>query len=167
MVEIESTDALPPWADVYEQHSLRLVRLATLLAGPHDAHDLVTDAVMRAVSSEAWPTVTQPGAYLARTLMNLADDRRRSDLRRRSREQRVQGMAQAAPLPDVEAMMVVRSALDVLTPPQMAVVYLHYWEDLTLQQAAEQLGMRVGTARTHFDRAKRMLRVALAREQRR
>ena len=47
----------------------------------------------------------------------------------------------------------------------LALVYLHYWEDLTLEHAAEQLGMRVGTARTHFDRAKRKLRAALANEQ--
>lgn len=165
VAEIERTSAPPEWAEVYEQHALRLVRLATMVAGPADAHDLVTEAVLRAVSSEAWPTVAQPGAYLAQTVLHLAEDRRRTDSRRRHREQRAQGVGDVVPLIDVESMVVVRSALEVLTPPQLALVYLHYWEDLTLEHAAEQLGMRVGTARTHFDRAKRKLRAALANEQ--
>lgn len=166
MAQIERASAPSEWAAAYEQHATRLTRLATLFVGAADAHDLVTDAVLRAVSSVRWPTVEHPGAYLARTLVHLAEDGRRSDNRRRLREERVvrAGPQRSAEI-DVESMVVVRSALGELTPSQLAVVYLHYWEDLTVEQAAAQLDMSVGTARTHFDRAKKRLRSVLASEQ--
>lgn len=155
------------WADTYRAHAPRLTRLATLMVGAADAHDLVTEAVLRGVSSRRWPEVEQPGAFLVRTMLNLAEDGRRRDTRREHREDRVSRQARPSVAidVDVERMLVVRSALDSLSPSQMAVMYLHFWEDLTLEQAADQLGMRLGTVRTHFERAKRRLRVQLADEQ--
>ena len=61
-------------------------------------------------------------------------------------------------LVDVERVLVVRAALSTLSASQLAVVFLHYWEDLTMEQTATQLGLGVGTARTHLARAKRRLR---------
>ena len=166
VAQIGRASAPPEWAAAYEQHATRLTRLATLFVGAADAHDLVTEAVLRAVSSEHWPTVAHPGAYLAQTLVHLAEDTRRSNSRRRRREVSVlRATPQRSAEIDVESMVVVRSALGELTPSQLAVVYLHYWEDLTVEQAAAQLDMRVGTARTHFDRAKKRLRSTLASEQ--
>jgi RNA polymerase sigma factor (sigma-70 family) len=156
------------WAAAYETHAVRLSRLAVVLVGPSDCHDLVADAVMRAVGAPGWGDVEFKGAYLARTMVHLAEDRRRQADRRQGRELRVAVMRRNAAdtsLVDVERAMVVRAALSTLSATQLAVVFLHYWEDLTLEQAATQLGLRVGTARTHLARAKRRLRSVLPLDQ--
>jgi RNA polymerase sigma factor (sigma-70 family) len=156
------------WATVYESHAARLSRLAVVLVGPSDCHDLVADAVMRAVSAPGWGEVEFKGAYLARTMVHLAEDRRRQADRRQRRELRVgvmRGNASDKSLVDVERAIVVRAALSTLSATQLAVVFLHYWEDLTLEQAAAQLGLGVGTARTHLARAKRRLRSVLPLDQ--
>ena len=156
------------WAMVYETHAVRLTRLAVLLVGPSDSHDLVADAVMRAVSAPGFGAVEFKGAYLAQTMVHLAEDRRRQTDRRQRRELRVGAMRRNAAdnsLVDLERAMVVRAALSTLSATQLAVVYLHYWEDLTLEHAAAQLGLGVGTARTHLARAKRRLRGVLPLDQ--
>jgi RNA polymerase sigma factor (sigma-70 family) len=124
--------------------------------------------VMRAVRAPGWGAVEFKGAYLARTMVRLAEDRRRQADRRQRRELRVGVMRRNAAddsLFDLERALVVRAALSTLSASQLAVVFLHYWEDLTLEQAAAQLGLGVGTARTHLARAKRRLRSVLPLDQ--
>lgn len=156
------SDVPSGWAEIYEVHAQRLTHLAVLLAGAADAHDLVTDAVWKAIDSPRWRKVDSQSAYLTRVLLNLAHDRRRQADRRAGRERRA-----AAPLTgpdataDTDRSVVVRTALHSLSAAQLSVVYLHYWEDLTLDGVAAQLGIGVGTARSHLDRAKRRLRTVL------
>ena len=151
-------DATPDWAEVYRDHAGRLTRLAVLLVGRDDAHDLVTDAVWRAVSSRRWSQVEVQGAYLTRTLVNLAEDRRRSSQRRVRREDRFRSSSTDSTVTDLERALVARGALAKLSSAQLAVVYLRYWEDLTLEQVAGQLGVGVGTVRSNLHRAKNRLR---------
>lgn len=156
------------WAATYELHAVRLTRLAVVLVGSSDCHDLVVDTVMRAVKAPRWSDVEFKGAYLTRTMVHLAQDRRREVDRRRRRELRVGVMRPNAAdnsFGDLERAMVVRAAMLTLSSSQLAVVFLHYWEDLTIEQAASQLGLGVGTARTHLARAKRRLRSVLPLEQ--
>lgn len=157
----QTLDASHDWAEVYREHAGRLTRLAVLLVGRDDAHDLVTDAVWRAVSSRRWSQVEVQGAYLTRTLVNLAEDRRRSNQRRARREDRFQASSADSTVTDVERALVVRGALAKLSSAQLAVVYLHYWEDLTLEQVAGQLGVGVGTVRSNLHRAKSRLRTTI------
>jgi RNA polymerase sigma-70 factor (ECF subfamily) len=56
----------------------------------------------------------------------------------------------------------LRSALGRLPERQQQVLHLVYYQDLTVEEAAEALGVSVGTARTHFDRGKRRLRQLIA-----
>ncbi|MDQ6949667.1 MAG: hypothetical protein M3256_26325 [Actinomycetota bacterium] len=42
---------------MYRQHAHELSRLATVLVGSADAADVVSDAVVSALSSPSWPTV--------------------------------------------------------------------------------------------------------------
>jgi len=151
------------WAVVYERYALRLTRLATLLVGRDDAHDLVTDAVWRAVSSRGWGQARSQGAYLTTAVVNLAHDRRRQAQRRWRREILVASRPTSAPEgnDDLGRSLEVRAALALLSSAQLAVVFLHYWEDLTLERVADELGVGVGTARSHLDRAKRRLRPLL------
>jgi RNA polymerase sigma factor (sigma-70 family) len=167
---VSQTDAdRQEWAAVYEAHALRLTRLAVVLVGQADAHDLVADSVLRAVSSPTWSRVDAQGAYLTRTVTNLAQDRRIQRSRREARELTAARREHSPHLTqsrDIERQMVVRQAMARLSATQATVAFLHYWEDLTIEQVAAHLGMRVGTARTHLARAKRSLRTVLSLSER-
>ncbi len=54
-------------------------------------------------------------------------------------------------------------ALAVLPARQREVVTLMFWHGLSVEEAAEVCGLRVGTARTHYARAKARLRTELGR----
>lgn len=60
-----------------------------------------------------------------------------------------------------EANSRLAAALDALPERPRAVLHLVFYEELSIAQAAEVLGISVGTARTHYDRGKRRLRELL------
>lgn len=165
-IEVASSWAVE-WGAVYEANARRLTRLAVLLVGEADAHDLVADSVWRAVRSAGWPTVVAKDAYLTRSLVNLSRDRRRQADRRGRRERRSAVVRDLAHdhVDDVQRSLVVRAAMAELGSEQLVVVFLHYWDDMTLAQIADHLGLRLGTVRSHLHRAKQRLRPLLAIEQ--
>lgn len=55
----------------------------------------------------------------------------------------------------------LRDAMSRLSTKQGEVLHLVFYQDLTIQEAAEVLKMRVGTARTHYERGKARLRTLL------
>jgi RNA polymerase sigma factor (sigma-70 family) len=65
-----------------------------------------------------------------------------------------------APGVPVERRLLVRRALEALTPRQRAVVVLRYFEDLTERDAADVLGVSVGTVKSQTHLALRRLREA-------
>jgi RNA polymerase sigma factor (sigma-70 family) len=134
--------------------------LATVLVGPHAAHDLVADTVLRCVAREGWPDVANPAGYLTRALVHAASTAERSEAARRRRELRVALWSRAdAPATDQRSGV---DALAVLSPTQAAIVFLLYWEDVTIAEAARRLGVSQGTVRKQLDRAKRRLRKVLS-----
>ena len=52
-------------------------------------------------------------------------------------------------------------ALAVLSARQRQVLHLVFYQDLTIEEAAQILKLNLGTARTHFERGKRQLRKML------
>lgn len=61
----------------------------------------------------------------------------------------------------------LRKTLDQLSRRQQEVLHLVFYQDLTIQEAAEVLAMPVGTARTHYERGKERLRQLLERPEQR
>ena len=55
----------------------------------------------------------------------------------------------------------LRGALSKLSTRQGEVLHLVFYQDLTIEEAAQVLEMRVGTARTHYERGKARLRTLL------
>lgn len=151
--------------DIYRQHAQELCRLATVLVGSSNAADVVSEAVVAALSSRSWPSVADRRAYLFQAVVNAARARARSDGRRTAREQR---WMHAQPLVHafstgilVDGSDDVLRAVMGLSPRQRAVVYLVYWEDMTPASSGALLGISEGSVRRHLARARRHLREVL------
>lgn len=145
--------------EVYEKHADDLVRFATGLVGPSDAADVVSAAVLRAVSSASWGTARNQRAYLFRAVLNEARMHHRSTMRRRAREARaaVRDVSAETPLPRPEVLELVAR----LSVRQRAVVVLTYWDDLDRASVARLLGISEGAVKRHLARAHHRLRELL------
>jgi RNA polymerase sigma-70 factor (ECF subfamily) len=155
----ESLEGLEDWEAVYVAHSLRLIRLATVLVGPDDAPDLVSDAVRRAVHRPGWTDVRDQGAYLVSSLVNATRQFHRERSRRAAREQRAARLVpEGARYEPTPADLDVRVALEALSPQQRAVVFLVYWEDQQIPQVAHLLDVSEGSVRKQLARAKSKLK---------
>jgi RNA polymerase sigma-70 factor (ECF subfamily) len=151
------------WEAAYRAHAESLTRLATVLVGRDAAHDLVADTVMHCVARDRWWTVANPGGYLTRALINAASTHHRSDRARVQRERVVAGWrVPGAPDDDAADDTSAAEALRSLSSNQAAVVYLLYWEDLSIPDVARRLAISEGTVRKQLDRAKQRLRKVIS-----
>ena len=157
-----SAVAEPTRADVgttYGECAADLIRYATVLVGPSDAQDIVSDAVLNVfASAKDWSSVENQRGYLFRAVLNQAISHQRSSGRRRRREERaVEGAPHHAPAPDATSIDAHR-ALAQLSAQQRAVVYLTYWEDLATAQVAMLLDISEGSVKKQLARAREQLR---------
>lgn len=138
----------------------RLMRMAVLLTGSHDAgQDLLQTALERLIRN--WPRLdVDPEGYLRQTLCNLATD----GFRRRTRLQRKLLLLKAGtqPLADPIAEVDLRDALVrlmiQLPARQRTVLVLRYWEQLTDSETAAVLGWPEGTVKSTAARGLHLLR---------
>lgn len=144
-----------PDEELYAKHADALVRFATGLVGPADAPDVVSDAVISAMTSRRWPDVENRRAYLYRSVLNQARMHHRSTMRRRARELRA-APSEAMDMPEIRPD--VLDAVGRLSPRQRASVFLTYWEGLTPAEVASRLGVSEGSVRRHLARARSRLR---------
>jgi RNA polymerase sigma-70 factor (sigma-E family) len=140
------------------------LRTAYLLCGnATEAEDLLQVALVKL--ARHWQRVRrdQPDAYLRRILYRDSI----SAWRARSRERRSLARLAAQPVPTHDEMAEVGHRLDVeralaaLTPKQRALVVLRFIEDRTEREAAELLGVTVGTVKSQTHVALEKLRAAL------
>jgi RNA polymerase sigma factor (sigma-70 family) len=147
--------------EAYRKWGDDLVRYAAALVGPADAADLVADAfaTVLARGEDRWDEVREPRGYLFRAVSNQAHMLRRGRGRRERREL-------AWTPDDVHTELLadpsVRRTLDRLSLQQRAVVFLTYWEDLSVAQVASLLDTSEGTVKRQLARARSALREVLA-----
>lgn len=147
-----------------EVETPRLLGLAHALSGnPHDAWDLVQEALVRVGVRWRRLATENPGGYARTTLVRLNVDRTRRLRRERP------GVVPDRVAPVVSDTILepwLADALASLTPQQRAAVVLRVLEDLDHEGIAALLGCSAGTARTHLSRGlARMRERAAAREE--
>jgi RNA polymerase sigma factor (sigma-70 family) len=161
----------PTWDEVVREHADRVYRLAYRLSGNRaDAEDLTQETFVRVFRSLA---EYQPGTFegwLHRITTNLFLDmaRRRQRIRFESLpEDAGDRLAANAPGPeqsyhenhlDPE----IQAALDQLPPDFRAAVVLCDLEQLSYEEIAATLNVKVGTVRSRIHRGRVLLREALA-----
>jgi RNA polymerase sigma-70 factor (sigma-E family) len=144
------------------QRARRLWRAAWLLTGDaHRAEDLVQTALAKAYPRFATLDPESFEAYLRTTMYHtyLSWWRRRWTGELPTAEPGRHG-DRATEQPDVALRRDLVRALDALPRQQRAVVVLTYVDDLTHPQAAELLGISVGTVKSTLARALAKLRVS-------
>jgi RNA polymerase sigma-70 factor (ECF subfamily) len=137
-----------------------------ILGNPADAEDAAQDAFLRALGRlEQY----RPGEPFGAWLHGIARNRSIDLLRRR----RPSVELEAAPEPlatgdDVEGVVLGRierrrlvAALDRLCGRERALLVLRYWEDQSVDQVANTLGMTEGAAKVALLRARRALAAVL------
>lgn len=147
------------------ERSPRLLLLARHLCGDVQAAEDLTQSVLEKAYLK-WGRVSKasdPYAYVRRMLVNLNNDRlRRQPWRESPSESVSDGFGAGAPTTDEAAAAIdriaVRRALAELTPRERSVVVLRYLEDMSEQDTADELGIRVGTVKSACNRALGRLR---------
>lgn len=153
------------FATLYAAHNRELVRFAYLLTGdPGLAEDLVADVFAAVLRRWGSASIDDPRAYLRRAVVN----RFNSKLRRRYLARSVQHTADGSDrgvvrvdeqLAERDAMF---AALDRLPEGQRAAVVLRYYEDLSVAEAAQVLGVSEGTVKSQTAKALARLNTILS-----
>jgi RNA polymerase sigma-70 factor (ECF subfamily) len=143
----------------------RLRRFArTLTRDPHDADDVVQIALERALSRlDQWHRDARLDSWLFKIVRNAWID----EVRSRGRRDRVFAGEEAGEHVGVDAMagqtdlLSVQSAMAMLPEEQRTTVSLVLVEGLSYQEAADVLGIPVGTLTSRLARARDALQILL------
>ena len=167
----ESPWVTPTWDDVVRQHADRVYRLAYRLSGNRaDAEDLTQETFVRVFRSLSDFTPGTFEGWLHRITTNLFLDmvRRRARIRFDALpEDAAERMASslAGPEQRYDEMHLdadIQAALDALPADFRAAVVLCDLEELSYEEIAATLGVKVGTVRSRIHRGRVLLRNALA-----
>lgn len=165
----EST--MPSWADLVAEHADGVYRLAYSLSGNRqDAEDLTQDTFMRVFRSlKSYRPGTFEG-WLHRITTNLFLDlvRHRATIRMEALPEDYERVAGVHPGPERVYEFnhldpALRRALDDLSPEFRVAVVLCDGLDLSYEEIADTLGLKMGTVRSRIHRARAQLRSALDR----
>jgi RNA polymerase sigma-70 factor (sigma-E family) len=139
--------------------SAALWRSAYLLTGDRQkAEDLLQTALVKAW--RRWGSVERPEAYVRAAIASTYTDWWRRRWTGEVPTDTVPDVAGPAETGAVEVRRDVLRALAALPRGQRAVVVLRYFDDLTEQQTADALGIRVGTVKSQASRALAALRTS-------
>jgi RNA polymerase sigma-70 factor (sigma-E family) len=157
------------WSELFERHAAEALRLSYLLTGDRDlAQDITQDAFVRLF--RRFQDLRRPeafGAYLRRTVINLAHDH--------WRKVRVQhqilacetkkGVEADRPVSLLEARDEIWRALQSLPHIQRATVVLRFYEDLTEREIADVMACSTAAVKSRLSRAIKALRSQIPEDQ--
>lgn len=145
-------------ADIYAAHAVELTAFATSMVGRNHAADAVSAAMVSVLSSPSWRQVTNHRAYLYRSVFNECCRLNRRSKMRATREREAWDQNGPA-LPNLRPEVAVQ--VQKLSPQQRAVIVLTYWQQMSVPQVAEHLGISEGSVKKHLARARANLREVL------
>ena len=167
-------EALVP---LMERHYTRLYRLAlSYLRNPEDALDVVQETFVKAFQkADRWDGSSEAGPWLSRVAVNQSIDRWRRNRRRQAtftplaEGDHDESLADTSPAPDrrVQGREIrdrLAGLLDQLPEKQRAVVVLRHYHEMSLEEIAQALGMRLGTVKSSLHRALGRMRAGLQGE---
>ncbi|NUP51319.1 MAG: SigE family RNA polymerase sigma factor [Catenulispora sp.] len=148
---------------------LALRRTAFLLCGDwHRAEDLVQGTLVKVVVAARRRRVESLDAYARQVLLNLFLEENKRLWRRREKSWAEPADAFEAPDPgggpDRETRLTLLAALRGLPPRQRAAVVLRYWEDRSVEETAQLLGVSPGTVKSQCAKALAALRARLGED---
>jgi RNA polymerase sigma-70 factor (ECF subfamily) len=161
----------PTWDEVVREHADRVYRLAFRLSGNRaDAEDLTQETFVRVFRSLAEYTPGTFEGWLHRITTNLFLDlaRRRQRIRFESLPEDASDRLPSADAGPEQAYSAnhldpeIQAALDELPPDFRAAVVLCDLEQLSYEEIAATLNVKVGTVRSRIHRGRVLLRDALA-----
>ena len=164
-------------APLMERHYQRVYRIAlSYLRHPDDALDAVQETFVKAFQkADKWDGSTGAGPLLSRVAVNQSIDRWRLNRRRQATfTPLVEGdhddsLADTSPDPvrrvhGREIRDRLARVLDQLPEKQRAVVVLRHYQEMSLEEIADTLGMRLGTVKSSLHRALGRMRAGLEGE---
>ena len=156
------------------RHERRLYGIAYgYLRNSEDALEVVQDAFVKLFQqSQRIDTRAEVGAWLTRVAINAAIDRYRQKKRRGTREvtveqedlQHVPARHERGALDNLhteDSRRALEVGLLVLNERQRAVVTLRHFSDLSLDEIASTLGVRLGTVKSSLNRALARMKEAM------
>lgn len=158
------TQSVEAYVEFASAASGRLLQTATLLTTDrHLAEDLVQETLGKLYAS--WrrvANVSNPHAYARRTLVNTYISHRRG---RHSSEVPAETLPERpGTATDLPLRLTLLDGLARLAPKDRAVLVLRYWDDLTVEQTAHELGLTPGAVRNRSMRALVKLREVLGED---
>jgi len=141
-------------AELVRRRGDALVRFAYLLTGDvAAAQDLVQDALVKVfVRFRDRPDAELAEAYVRRAVVNLHID----DVRRRRHLAQLTHLVatpDSAAGPDAAASVDLHAALATLGPQERAAIVLRYFDDLTVPEIADEMGLAQGTVKRYLHNA--------------
>jgi RNA polymerase sigma-70 factor (sigma-E family) len=166
--ERAESGAEPAWESVVTrlvvERGPALQRYAYLLCGnPEDAADLVQDALVRTFGRlRNGFTVSSAEAYVRKTVLNAyLDGGRRRSLWRRIAHLEAAPELRESEAPATESRLDLLDELRRLSPRERACIVLRYYEDLKVDDVAEQLGISPGSVKRYLSDALAKLAISL------
>lgn len=158
-------------APLIARHERRVYRIALgYLRNADDALDVVQETFVKAFENAGrFGGETDAGPWLARIAVNQAIDRYRREKRRRASQEPLaegdhdQRLSSGEPSPERqqygrEARERIDQALLALPEKQRAIFVLRHHQQMSLEEIAEALGLRLGTVKSGLHRAIHELR---------
>ena len=156
------------FAVLFRRHAPAIQRYVTRRIGPHAADDVVAETFLAAFRQRAAFRPGTPDAlpWLYGIATNMLRRHWRTEVQQLRLLARTGTDPVTAPFTDqVEASVSTNAALAVglarLPGPQRDALLLVAWGGLTYEQAAEAMGVPLGTVQSRVSRARRRLRAAL------